>query len=219
MNAFEGRGSVRAGQWIKICGLSTTESVLAAVDAGADAIGVVFAPGSPRLVSPARARELREHVRAGVELVGVFRDQDVATMLSIAAEVGLDAVQLHGDEPASMFDAAREHGFAPIRALSAERYLAESPEAAAAFGDVRLLLDAPQPGAGEVLDVARLRERLPQSPWVLAGGLRAENVATLVAQLRPAGVDVSSGVERARGEKDPDLIREFIATVRRIPAA
>ncbi|ARC58243.1 N-(5'-phosphoribosyl)anthranilate isomerase [Frondihabitans sp. 762G35] len=200
--------------WIKICGLSTPASVDAAVDAGADAVGFVFASGSPREVTPEVARSLVERVPAGVGAVGVFRDQPVDVVLRTASAAGVSTVQFHGHEHPADFERARAAGFGVIRATTAERWLGESDAEHDEFGAHRLLLDAPDPGAGATFDSAGLLETPPRGPWVLAGGLRPDNVARLVAMLRPAGVDVSSGVESSRGVKDVDAIRRFVAAAR-----
>lgn len=200
--------------WIKICGLSTPEAVSAAVLGGADAVGFVLAPGSPRTIGAAEAGRLAQLVPDEVETVAVFRGQPVDEVVQLAAKAGVSTVQLHGDEPCDDFDVVREAGFRAIRAVSAERYAVETPAERAAYGEVRILLDAPVPGEGVPFDPAALVEP-PTGEWILAGGLRADNVVALAEALRPSGVDVSSGVEVSRGVKDPALIRGFIAAVRR----
>lgn len=200
--------------WIKICGLSTSESVDAAVEAGADAVGFVFAPGSPRSVAADAAAGLVARVPAGVETVGVFRGQPADEVVRLARESGVGVVQLHGDETPADLEAVRSAGFPVVRALSAARWTAESQDHAAAFGEARLLLDAPDPGAGSTFDESVLGGRVLPRGWILAGGLSPTNVARLVETLDPAGVDVSSGVESSRGVKSPALIREFIEAAR-----
>jgi len=203
--------------WVKICGLSTPETVDVAVAAGADAVGFVFAPGSPRTVDAATARPLVARVPEGVETVGVFRGQDVAAVLELARASGVSTVQLHGDETAADVAAVQAAGFRVIRAVSASRYASETEEERAAFGEDALLLDAVDPGAGAVFDAAPLLAAPPSRPWLLAGGLTPANVAGLLGELRPAGavgVDVSSGVESSRGVKDSRLIADFVAAAR-----
>lgn len=200
--------------WVKICGLRTMQDVTVAVDAGADAVGFVFAPGSPRTVTADEARTLIAGVPGGVRTVGVFRGQPIDEVLAIADAAGVDTVQLHGDEPASAFADARERGYAVIRAVSAERWLHETPAQRAAFGDTPLLLDAPEPGSGTRSDADVSGDAAPAGWWALAGGLDPSNVARLARRLRPSGVDVSSGVESARGVKDHDRIRAFVAAAR-----
>ncbi|GAA1494263.1 phosphoribosylanthranilate isomerase [Curtobacterium herbarum] len=203
-------------RWIKICGLSTPETVDAAVEAGADAVGFVFAAGSPRTVSADTAKELVERLPEGTDAVGVFRAQPIDEVVGIASAVGLTTVQLHGRESASDFARARDAGFFTIRALAAADYLAETPEQRASFDHDLLLLDAAVPGSGELVDPATLTGTVDEA-WILAGGLTPENVAGLVQRLDPDGVDVSSGVESARGVKDVRAIRAFVEAVRSIP--
>jgi phosphoribosylanthranilate isomerase len=200
--------------WIKICGLSTPESVDAAVAAGVDAVGFVLAAGSPRTVDAPTAARLAGRVPPTVETVGVFRAQPVAEVLELARASGVTTVQLHGDETPSDVAEVRAAGFRVVRAVSAAAYLAEDDERRAAYGEDALLLDAVEPGAGATFDGGPLRASPPARDWVLAGGLTPENVASLVEQLGPDGVDVSSGVESARGVKDVGRIRAFVAAVR-----
>ena len=203
-------------RWIKICGLSTPETVDAAVDAGADALGFVFAAGSPRTVTADTAKELVERLPEGIDAVGVFRDQPIDEVVGIASAVGLTTVQLHGRESAADFARARDAGFFTIRALAAADYLAETADQRAAFDHDLLLLDAAVPGSGHLVDPATLTGTVDEA-WILAGGLTPENVAGLVQRLAPDGVDVSSGVESERGVKDVRAIRAFVEAVRSIP--
>jgi phosphoribosylanthranilate isomerase len=203
--------------WVKICGLSTPETVAAAVEAGADAVGFVFAAGSPRTIDPVTARELAARVPAGVETVGVFRGQGIETVLELARASSVSTVQLHGDETPADVATAHEAGFRVIRAVSAASYAAEPEEARVAFREDALLLDAVAPGAGATFDAGPLLAAPPAGDWLLAGGLTPDNVAGLLAGLRPlgaVGVDVSSGVESSRGVKSVELIRAFVAAAR-----
>ncbi|MFF1878301.1 phosphoribosylanthranilate isomerase [Leifsonia sp. NPDC058230] len=197
--------------WVKVCGLRDPESVAAAAEAGADAIGFVFAPGSPRVVDATLARSLISGA-SGTLTVGVFRNQPIAEVIRTAAEAGVDAVQLHGSESAVDHEAVRAAGWPTIRAMAAREYTAEVD--AGAHPSDYLLLDAPEPGAGELFDGAYLAQRPPSRPWVLAGGLEPGNVAGRIRELRPWGVDVSSGVETAPGRKSPALIARFVAAAR-----
>lgn len=201
-------------KWIKICGLSTVDAVSAAVLGGADAVGFVFASGSPRTVAPEDAADLVALVPEGVETVGVFRDQPAEEVIAMARTARVRTVQLHGDEGPEVFDAVRRAGFDVIRATSAERYAVEPQDATALFGDARLLLDAPAPGAGLAFDASALLASPPSDDWILAGGLTPDNVAALGEALGATGLDVSSGVEKSRGVKDPELIRRFLAAAR-----
>jgi phosphoribosylanthranilate isomerase len=201
--------------WIKICGLSTPETVDAAIDAGADAVGFVFAAGSPRTVTADLAKELVSRVPEGIDAVGVFRDQEIDEVVGIASEVGLTTLQLHGGEAASDFARARDAGFFTIRAVAASDYLRESPEDRASFDHDLLLLDAAEPGSGRLVDASEIAGKVDEA-WILAGGLTPANVQEAIARLDPDGVDVSSGVESERGVKDPARIRAFIEAVRSV---
>lgn len=200
--------------YIKICGLSTPETVSAAVSAGADAIGFVFAPGSPRTIDPALAASLQEGVPANVETVGVFRNQPLAEVLELARAAGVSTVQLHGDESFAELEAVRAAGFRTLRAFSADAYSGLDETERTRWEAERILLDAVEPGAGIAFDPATVLAAPPAGYWLLAGGLNPHNVAALAGALRPDGVDVSSGVESSRGVKDPALIRDFIAAAR-----
>ncbi|MEO8906493.1 MAG: phosphoribosylanthranilate isomerase [Microbacteriaceae bacterium] len=207
--------------FVKICGLRDRAALDAAIDAGADAVGFVFAPGSPRLIDADAARELVARAPADCETVGVFRNQPVDEVLRTAAAAGLMTVQLHGTEPPTDFERLTAEGFRSIRALSSETYLRECGARAHGrcergddAGAQRLLIDAPSPGEGRRFDTTELAASAPVGFWLLAGGLSPDNVAAAVAATSPSGVDVSSGVESSRGVKDVTLIRRFVAAAR-----
>lgn len=208
---------------IKICGVRMQEHAVTAVDAGADMIGLVFAP-SRRQITVADATAIADAVRgvAGdrgrtVALIGVFVNEEVARIREIAQSCGLDGVQLSGDEPLSYVTA-----LAPLRIIKAIRFTGTAHERAwlmynHSHSHVQLLVDAHVPGsyggAGVVADWERAAELARQRPLILAGGLTSENVADAVTIVRPWGVDVSSGVETG-GVKDHTKIRAFIAAAR-----
>lgn len=200
--------------FVKICGLVEPENLAAAVRGGADAVGFVFAPGSPRTVDPGTVRELVRLVPDSVETVGVFRGQPVDQVVEMARAAGVRTVQLHGGEPLEDLDRVRAAGFGVIRALSVAEYLSELDRQPDGIALHRLLLDAPVPGAGIPFDPEPLLRHRPPQNWLLAGGLNPSNVASLVDQMRPGGVDVSSGVESSRGVKDVELVESFIAAAR-----
>jgi phosphoribosylanthranilate isomerase len=205
--------------FVKICGLREPVTVAAAIDAGADAVGFVFAPGSPRTVDPATVRELVQAVpvatqNGGVQTVGVFRRQPLDEVVRVAMAAGVSTIQLHGDEPVAELDRLRELGFDTIRALSLDEYLSALASDPSGVRRHRLLVDAPVPGAGEPFDTTALSAHPPHGEWLLAGGLHPGNVAALITEARPAGVDVSSGVESSRGVKDAALIAAFVAAAR-----
>ncbi|ADU51565.1 Phosphoribosylanthranilate isomerase [Thermaerobacter marianensis DSM 12885] len=280
--------------WIKICGLRDADAARAAAEAGADAIGFVFAP-SPRRVDPDTAGRIVAAVRRAVPaggvlggstapgggtaegrplaVVGVFVNAPVAEMVAVARHAGLTHIQLHGDEPEAVVAALQEQGLAVIRAVGlaprgsgpnawepgghnpdggtpgVRRHADHHPDGRAgaadhgAGGERRgiaweptgpdavevaaraiqtradlVLVDAAVPGqrggTGRVADWTAAARLARQRPVILAGGLRPDNVAEAVRVVRPWGVDVSSGVERARGVKDPQLIVRFIEAAR-----
>ncbi|QYH35164.1 phosphoribosylanthranilate isomerase [Salinibacterium sp. M195] len=199
--------------FVKICGISTMDAAAAVADSGADAIGFVFAPGSPREVAPEQARLLQTALPPSIETVGVFRNQPIDTVLRTARLAGVATVQLHGDETDAEFDRLRAEGFDTIRALSIDDYLRLTNAGQLRSVD-RLLIDAVTPGGGAAFDPAPLLDAAPVDFWILAGGLNPQNVAELVRSVRPGGVDVSSGVEASRGVKHPALIRRFVAEAR-----
>lgn len=203
--------------WVKICGLSTPETVDAAVEAGADAVGFVFAAGSPRTIDPESARQLVARVPSDIETVGVFRGQGIAAVLELARASSVSTVQLHGDETPGDVAAVHAAGLRVIRAVSAAAFAAEPEEARVAYREDALLLDAVEPGAGATFDATPLLAAPPTRDWLLAGGLTPDTVADLlgaVRSVRAVGVDVSSGVESSRGVKSVDLIRSFVTAAR-----
>lgn len=200
--------------YVKICGLRTAEMVAAAVDAGADALGFIFVPGSARTVDAGLVRELVADVPETVETVGVFRNQPLDDVLETARAAGVTTIQLHGDESLAEIRRLRQEGFRTLRAFSARAYVALSDGERADWEPERILLDAVEPGAGVTFDASTLSGKTPAGTWLLAGGLTPGNVAGLVRAAKPHGVDVSSGVESIRGVKDAGLIRGFITAAR-----
>jgi len=204
---------------VKICGITSTEDAALAVDAGADAVGFVLWPGSPRAVSPERAAAIARDIPEPVLRVGVFVDASAEEMARTADAVGLDLLQLHGEEPPSalaglprpVLKAVRVgDGFSPSEALG------HAVVAAGILVDTRLPGEARvHGGTGVAFDwslVATLRDRVPF--LVLAGGLGPSNVAEAIRAVRPHGVDVSSGVESGPGRKDPEKVRAFVEAAR-----
>jgi phosphoribosylanthranilate isomerase len=193
----------------KICGLSTPETVAAAVDAGADALGFVLTR-SPRQITPDTARRLAEAVPAGVLTVAVVAGVDVAQARELVRGTGLRALQLHGDYTPADFAAVADLGLVLIRATG---YTAPDLRVGA-YGDDMLLIDATEPGSGGAWDYSALRGRDLGKGWLLAGGLGVDTVADAIRLSGTRGVDVSSGVESTRGIKSEALIRQFIAAAR-----
>ena len=202
----------------KICGLSTPESVAAAVNAGAAYVGFVFFGKSPRNVSPEIARDLALDVPEGVAKVALTVDADDEFLDRIMETAPLDMLQLHGHEtPARVLEIRQRYGLPVMKAVGVA-VEADLPalDAYARVAD-QLLVDAkPQPGAelpggnGLAFDWKLIANRRWAVPWMLAGGLTAQNVAEAIRLTGARQVDVSSGVENAPGVKDNDLIRAFI---------
>ena len=203
---------------VKICGLRTAEHALVAAGAGADLLGFIFAP-SRRQIAPAEVARIGYAVRAATasppRLVGVFVNETPARMRALARECKLDAVQLSGDEPASFADELAD--LALIKAIRFDGAATEQRWLEADLPHVQLLVDAHVPGAyggaGVVADWARAADLARRHSILLAGGLGPSNVATAIEQVRPWGVDVSSGVE-TDGAKDAAKIRAFVANAR-----
>lgn len=194
--------------YVKICGLSQEEHVEAAVEGGADAIGFVMT-ASPRRVSPARAAELSALVPPHVLAVGVFKGESPEQVREAALASGVGAIQLHGRHPHSDFTALKDLGLTLVRAVAADADLR-----CGAFDEDLLIVDAPKPGSGEPWDWSAIKGG-PTGRWLLAGGLYPDTVAAAIGAVRPWGVDVSSGVETAPGQKDSSLIRAFLDNAKR----
>jgi len=197
---------------IKVCGLNTVETAHAAVRAGAHWLGLVLAP-SVRRVAPAEARPLVEAVAA--RWVGVFVDEEPRVVARIARELGLAAVQLHGSESPETCRAVRAETGLPV--WKAVRRPG-GPEAIAPWWEVAdvVLIDSGA-GTGRPLPWSRMAVPPPgerPAPVFLAGGLAADNVGRAIAALRPDGVDASSRLERAPGDKDPSRIEAYVAAAR-----
>jgi phosphoribosylanthranilate isomerase len=202
---------------VKICGITSLEDARMAVEAGADAVGFVFFPGSPRSVTVQTVAEISRSLPGRVLRVGVFADAAPTMILPTVSTCALDAVQLHGEESPEFCDA-----LAPFPVWKAFRVRGrEVLQQLAAYRDMTAawLLDSyveGQPGGTGATfnwELAREAQQLAH-PIVLAGGLTPDNVAEAVRRVRPAAVDVSSGVESAPGRKDPDKVRRFIAAAR-----
>ena len=203
------------GARVKVCGITRREDALLAADLGASAVGFVFWPHSPRYVEPEAAAEIARALPADVAPVGVFVDPSVDDVRRIAARVGLAAVQLHGDEPATLCDGL------PYRVLKAVPVAGAATRAAAARVPrrVTVLLDARDPvrrgGTGRTVDWGVAAEVAAGRRIFLAGGLGPGNVGEALRTVRPYGVDVSSGVETRPGRKDAGRLRVFFEEVAR----
>src|SRR6266403_4003636 len=207
---------------VKICGLSTPETLDVAVDAGADMVGFVFFPPSPRHLGLKTARDLGKHVRRRAVKVALTVDADDATLADIVEALQPDILQLHGRETvARLRDVKQKFGLQVMKALAVETAadLASLPFHAAvadrSLFDARAPKEATRPGGlGAVFDWHVLENLDLKLPFMVSGGLNAGNVADAVRVTRAGGVDVSSGVERSPGIKDPEMIRAFIRVAR-----
>jgi phosphoribosylanthranilate isomerase len=209
---------------VKICGLSTPETLDAALQAGADMVGFVFFPASPRHVGLDAARDLGRQVRGRAAKVALTVDADDATLANIIETLQPDLLQLHGRETvARLRDIKQRFDLPVMKAIAVETAadLAALPGYAAVAD--RILFDARAPkgatrpgGLGAAFDWHVLEQLALALPFMVSGGLNAANVAEAIRVTRAGGVDVSSGVERASGIKDPEMIRAFIRAARAI---
>jgi phosphoribosylanthranilate isomerase len=207
---------------VKICGLSTRETLDVALDAGADMVGFVFFPPSPRHLSLQTARELGRQAKGRAVKVALTVDADDATLENIVETLQPDILQLHGKETtARLRDIKQRFGLPVMKALAVETSADLVPLAAYAAVADRILFDARAPkgatrpgGLGAVFDWHVLERLELDIPFMVSGGLHADNVAEAVNVTRAGGVDVSSGVESSPGAKDPELIRAFIRAAR-----
>ncbi|WP_291847597.1 phosphoribosylanthranilate isomerase [Bradyrhizobium sp.] len=207
---------------VKICGLSTRETLDAALAAGADMVGFVFFPPSPRHLSLEIARDLGRLAKGRAAKVALSVDADDATLENIVESLQPDLLQLHGKETtARVRDIKAKFGLPVMKVIAVETPadLAILP----GYADVadRILFDARAPGdatrpggLGAVFDWGLLAKLELDLPYLVSGGLTADNVAEALAVTRAGGVDVSSGVERAPGIKDPEMIQRFVRAAR-----
>lgn len=194
---------------VKICGITNVDDALHAVACGADALGFVFYEKSPRCVTPESAQQIIAALPPFVTTVGLFVNETPARIREIADDCGLDVIQLHGDER------PQDCNFAPRRVIKALRVKTASSLAGHEEYQVSaLLLDTWVAGAyggtGETFNWELAASIAHQRPVILAGGLTQENVALAIEAVRPYAVDVSSGVEAAPGQKDPQKVAAFI---------
>jgi phosphoribosylanthranilate isomerase len=207
---------------VKICGLSTRETLDAALAAGADMVGFVFFPPSPRHLGLEAARELGRHAKGRAAKVALTVDADDATLENIVETLRPDLLQLHGKETTARVRDIKAKFKLPVMKVIAVETAADlaTLPGYASVAD-RLLFDARAPkgatrpgGLGAVFDWRVLANLELELPYMVSGGLTAENVAEAVRVTRAGGVDVSSGVESAPGIKDPEMIRTFIRAAR-----
>ncbi len=199
---------------VKICGITRLEDAMTAIDAGADALGFVFYPPSPRDISVAQAREIVAQLPPFVTTVALFVNADRGTIAEVVQQVKIDLLQFHGNECP---DYCAEHGRPWIKAIRMKDDVDLLQLNRAYHGASALLLDAYKPGVpggtGDSFDWERIPEEMARR-IVLAGGLNAENVAIAIRKVHPYAVDVSGGVEAGKGIKDQEKIQQFMRGVR-----
>jgi phosphoribosylanthranilate isomerase len=207
---------------VKICGLSTSETLDVALDAGADMVGFVFFPPSPRHLEFEAARALGRRVRGRAQKVALTVDADEAFLAAVVQALQPDILQLHGTESTGRVQAVRRmFGLPVMKALpmavkdDLARIIQYASVADRLLFDARAPREATRPGGlGNTFDWRLLEGVDPGVPYLLSGGLDTGNVGEALRITRASGVDVSSGVERAPGEKDPDKIRAFVRAAR-----
>jgi phosphoribosylanthranilate isomerase len=207
---------------VKICGLSTRETLDAALQAGADMVGFVFFPPSPRHLDLSAARDLGKQAKGRASKVALTVDADDATLANIVEALQPDILQLHGKETvARLRDIKQTFGLPVMKAIAVATPADLAPLPGYAAVADRILFDGRAPkeatrpgGLGAVFNWHVLENLDLKLPFMVSGGLDAGNVAEAVRVTRAGGVDVSSGVERATGVKDPDMIRAFISAAR-----
>lgn len=206
---------------IKICGLTNIDDAFAAIEAGADYLGFVFYPHSPRYVAPAdcaRILEAIDHLRGEIKTVGVFVDESLCFIREMIDVCGIDLVQLHGSESPRALEALSGRAYKGIR----PRMIEQADHLAAEYAPINmqpaLLVDTPHDllygGTGRTGDWSIARHLAQRYPVLLAGGLKPENVAEAIRQVQPWGVDAASGVESVPGRKDHKKLIEFVQAAR-----
>lgn len=202
---------------VKICGLKDPVAFDTAIKAEADYVGLVFYPPSPRFVSLTQAADLAQRHRGQTKLVGLFVSPTVEHVSTVLKTVALDVLQIYGSPEEAI--ALRRHFGCPVWRQLGVASVADFPEDAETLDgfvvEAKPPTGATRPGGnGMVADWGLLAEFKPACPWLLAGGLTPENVGAALARVKAPGVDVSSGVETAPGQKNPALILSFIEAVR-----
>lgn len=199
---------------VKVCGNTGVETALVAAEAGADALGFIMAPDTPRTLTPRQAEAIVRRMPRDVDLVGVFVDRPMSEVAEIAAEVGFTAVQLHGRETSA------EAIELPLPAIKALRLASESEAGHLDWPPGGIVLVEPHHptlpgGSGQTFPWEWAADLVLHYRVILSGGLAADNVGDAVRRLHPWGVDASSRLESSSGVKDPDRVRDFVAAARR----
>jgi phosphoribosylanthranilate isomerase len=206
--------------YVKICGITQLEQGLAIADIGADCLGFICVPSSPRYIDAKQIRLITDQLPTNVDRVGVFMGSSFDEICQVVRQTGLSGVQLHGNESVAFCDEIKMK--LPDRKLIKALNIRSEQElsvvdAYSVYVDA-ILLDAYDPklagGTGKTLDWSMLTSFRPRCAWWLAGGLSPENIAIALSQVSPDGVDVSSGVERSPGVKDLARVKSFIEAIR-----
>ncbi|WP_414518411.1 phosphoribosylanthranilate isomerase [Nostoc sp. PCC 9305] len=207
---------------VKICGITEPQQSIAIASLGATALGFICVPNSPRYVTTSQIRAAVAELPKNIDTIGVFANASIAEISQIIADSGLTGVQLHGDESPDFCYQLRQTlpNIEIIKALRI-RSLEHLDTANNYTKDVdTLLLDAYHPqqlgGTGKTLDWTMLEQFNPNCPWLLAGGLTADNIVQALNQVNPSGVDLSSGVERTPGDKDLDKVALLFHSLKNI---
>ena len=202
---------------VKVCGITRLEDAKRAVDAGAWAIGMIFAPDTPRAVEIGPAREIGRALQRQVEVTGVFVNAAIDEVVAVADACSLTMIQLHGDEgPAYCREVARRTGAKVMKAVRAKDATAVRHLSSYREVDLHLLdsyVDGRHGGTGETFPWELARHHVGSVPFVLSGGLTADNVGEAIAQVHPYAVDTASGTESSPGIKDPARLAAFFRTV------
>lgn len=208
--------------WIKFCGTTSLDDALASIDAGADALGFIFAP-SKRSIVQAKAQEIIQHLPTGTERIGVFFDHGSEAIARTVREVDITGIQMHDCRvfPSTVYDDLphdRRDKLRKIKTILVDKDFTRTWHGIMAFTDFvdAWLLDSGT-GSGKTFDWQAVRKQLGQ--WqgrlIIAGGLTPENVGEAIRIFSPWGVDVASGIEREPGRKDPEKMKAFVAAVRK----
>lgn len=198
---------------VKICGITTVEDALAAIDAGADWLGFNFYKKSPRYLDPRIAQTILEEIPSSLTKVGIFVNEPAQQVLDLAVELGLDLLQFHGDESAEYCNAFARPWYRAFR-LKTDFDLATLADYHAEYHLVDAHVEKAFGGTGVLADWQLARDVKQYGRLILSGGLRPDNILQALCETRPDGVDVASGVESAPGIKDHRKMEEFIRTVK-----
>lgn len=207
---------------VKICGITRPDQGKAIASFGANALGFICVPASPRYVTAMQIQAVREQLPDNVNRIGVFASSPIAEIAQIVAEADLTGVQLHGDESPDFCIQLRQvlPQVEIIKALRVKNCQAlEQLDAYTSYVDT-LLLDAYDPqqlgGTGKTLDWQTLQEFNPKCSWLLAGGLTPDNILNALSQVKPNGIDLSSGVERSPGDKDLSKVSQLFEQLKAV---